>query len=105
MPPVYFLLSTIASANPSNNVQRSPVQSTCPELDALLASVLLTLERLFFWLAFVDAVHATQPSGTARLEFFYTKALFERLRQQYNAHETPPTPGSTVCVDAVAAAA
>jgi hypothetical protein len=28
---------------------------------------------------------------TARLEFFYTKALYEQLREQYNSRETPPT--------------
>ena len=58
-----------------------------------------------FLAVFVALFTLIRAAGIARLEFLHIKALYERLRQQYNAHETPPTPGSTVCVDAVAAAA
>ena len=71
----------------------------------LLASVLPTLDVPVFLAVFVALFTLNRAAGTARLEFLHIKALYERLRQQYNAHETPPTPGSTVCVDAVAAAA
>ena len=53
----------------------------------MLASVLPTLERLFFLPLFT--LHSA--AKTARLEFFYTKALYEQLREQYNSRETPPT--------------
>ena len=99
----YFLLSRAASANPleqPTTLARS-INLSC----VLLASVLPTLDVPVFLAVFVALFTLNRAAGTARLEFLHIKALYERLRQQYNAHETPPTPGSTVCVDAVAAAA
>jgi len=99
----YFLLSRTASANPLE--QRTTLARSINLSCVLLASVLPTLDVPVFLAVFVALFTLNRAAGTARLEFLHIKALYERLRQQYNAHETPPTPGSTVCVDAVAAAA
>ena len=99
----YFLLSRAASANPLE--QRTTLARSINLSCVLLASVLPTLDVPVFLAVFVALFTLNRAAGTARLEFLHIKALYERLRQQYNAHETPPTPGSTVCVDAVAAAA
>ena len=101
----YFLLSRTASANPLE--QRTTLARSINLSCVLLASVLPTLDIdvPVFLAVFLALFTLNRAAGTARLEFLHIKALYERLRQQYNAHETPPTPGSTVCVDAVAAAA